>query len=66
MVNNAGIFVPKPFTEYTTEDFGRVVSTNLAGLSQEAARHMRQRGGGTFLRSQRRWRSSRWRESTLL
>ena len=52
LVNNAGIFVPKPLTEYTTEDFGRVVSTNLAGffcVSQEAARHMRQRGGGHIL-----------------
>jgi NAD(P)-dependent dehydrogenase (short-subunit alcohol dehydrogenase family) len=52
LVNNAGIFVPKPFTEYTAEDFGRVVSTNLAGffyVSQEAARHMRQNGGGHIL-----------------
>jgi NAD(P)-dependent dehydrogenase (short-subunit alcohol dehydrogenase family) len=52
LVNNAGIFVPKPFTEYTEEDFGRVVSTNLAGffyVSQEAARHMRQNGGGHIL-----------------
>jgi NAD(P)-dependent dehydrogenase (short-subunit alcohol dehydrogenase family) len=52
LVNNAGIFVPKRFTEYSTEDFGRVVSTNLAGffyVSQEAARHMRQNGGGHIL-----------------
>src|SRR5215468_7556368 len=52
LINNAGIFVPKPFTEYTAEDFGRVVSTNLAGffyVSQEAARHMRQSGGGHIL-----------------
>ena len=52
LINNAGIFVPKPFTDYTTEDFGRVVSTNLAGffyVSQQAARHMRQKGGGHIL-----------------
>ena len=52
LINNAGIFVPKPFVEYTAEDFNRVVSTNLAGffyLSQEAARHMRQRGGGQII-----------------
>jgi len=52
LVNNAGIFVPKPFTDYTMEDFGRVVSTNLAGffyVSQQAARHMRQKGGGHIL-----------------
>jgi NAD(P)-dependent dehydrogenase (short-subunit alcohol dehydrogenase family) len=52
VINNAGIFVPKPFTEYTPEDFMRVVSTNLAGffyLTQEAVRHMRQNGGGQIL-----------------
>jgi len=52
LINNAGIFVPKRFTDYTAEDFGRVVSTNLAGffyVSQEAARHMRQSGGGHIL-----------------
>ena len=52
LINNAGIFVPKPFTEYTTEDFGSVVSTNLAGffyISQAAVRHMRKNGGGQIL-----------------
>ena len=32
LVNNAGIFIPKPFTEYTTEDFNALVSTTLAGF----------------------------------
>jgi NAD(P)-dependent dehydrogenase (short-subunit alcohol dehydrogenase family) len=52
VINNAGIFVPKPFTDYTPEDFLRVVSTNLAGffyVTQECARHMRQHGGGQIL-----------------
>ena len=52
LINNAGIFVPKPFTEYTPEDFAQVVSTNLAGfffVSQEAARRMRQNGGGQII-----------------
>jgi NAD(P)-dependent dehydrogenase (short-subunit alcohol dehydrogenase family) len=52
LINNAGIFVPKPFTEYSAEDFQRVVSTNLAGffyVSQEAARHMQQNGGGQII-----------------
>ena len=52
LINNAGIFVPKPFTEYTPEDFLRVVSTNLAGffyVTQEAVRHMRRNGGGQIL-----------------
>jgi NAD(P)-dependent dehydrogenase (short-subunit alcohol dehydrogenase family) len=52
VINNAGIFVPKPFIEYTPEDFLRIVSTNLAGffyVTQEAIRHMRQNGGGQIL-----------------
>jgi NAD(P)-dependent dehydrogenase (short-subunit alcohol dehydrogenase family) len=52
LINNAGIFVPKPFVEYTPEDFNRVVSTNLAGffyLSQAAVRHMLGNGGGQII-----------------
>jgi NAD(P)-dependent dehydrogenase (short-subunit alcohol dehydrogenase family) len=44
LVNNAGVFVPKPFTEYTAEDFRRVTQTNLAGffyVSQLAVAQMR-------------------------
>src|SRR3954471_986403 len=29
LVNNAGIFVVKPFTDYTAEDFKSLVSTNV-------------------------------------
>ena len=32
LVNNAGIFVAKPFTQYTAEDYRAVLSTNLAGF----------------------------------
>ena len=32
VVANAGIFVVKPFTDYTAEDFRALVSTNLAGF----------------------------------
>ena len=52
LINNAGIFIPKPFTEYTAEDFQSVVSTNLAGffyVSQEVVRHMEQKGGGHII-----------------
>jgi NAD(P)-dependent dehydrogenase (short-subunit alcohol dehydrogenase family) len=49
LINNAGIFIPKPFTEYTTEDFATLVSTTLAGflyVSQLAVKQMlRQRSG---------------------
>src|SRR5215813_1198606 len=52
VINNAGIFVPKPFTEYTPQDFLQVVATNLGGffyVTQEGARHMRKNGGGQIL-----------------
>ena len=44
LVNDAGVFIPKPFTEYTAEDFRRATQTNLAGffyVSQLAVAQMR-------------------------
>jgi NAD(P)-dependent dehydrogenase (short-subunit alcohol dehydrogenase family) len=32
LVNNAGIYRTKPFTDFTTEDFNSLVSTNLLGF----------------------------------
>src|SRR5437773_1600 len=32
VVANAGIFIVKPFTDYTADDFRALVSTNLAGF----------------------------------
>jgi NAD(P)-dependent dehydrogenase (short-subunit alcohol dehydrogenase family) len=49
LVNNAGIFVGKPFTEYTTEDYQRMLSVNLGGffsVSQHAVRQMLKQNGG--------------------
>jgi NAD(P)-dependent dehydrogenase (short-subunit alcohol dehydrogenase family) len=43
LVNNAGIFISKPFIEYTAEDFANVMSVNVAGffhVSQHAAARM--------------------------
>jgi len=43
LINNAGIFIPKPFTEYTIEDLNALVSTTIAGflyLSQRAVKKM--------------------------
>jgi NAD(P)-dependent dehydrogenase (short-subunit alcohol dehydrogenase family) len=49
LVNNAGIFIPKPFTEYTAEDLRMATATNLSGffyVSQLAVSKMRlQRSG---------------------
>jgi NAD(P)-dependent dehydrogenase (short-subunit alcohol dehydrogenase family) len=43
LVNNAGIFIAKRFTDYTAEDYSRLLSTNLAGffhMTQHALRVM--------------------------
>ncbi|MFD7695258.1 SDR family NAD(P)-dependent oxidoreductase [Streptomyces sp. NPDC059805] len=49
VVNNAGIFVAKPFTDYTAEDYAAVSGINLDGvfhLTQRAVPHMLAQGGG--------------------
>jgi NAD(P)-dependent dehydrogenase (short-subunit alcohol dehydrogenase family) len=53
LVNNAGIFFTKPFTDYTAEDFKRLVSTNLDGFiytTQLAIKQMlAQKSGGSIV-----------------
>src|SRR6058998_1475069 len=53
LVNNAGIFFTKPFTDYTAEDFRSLVSTNLEGflyVTQLAIKHMlAQKTGGSIV-----------------
>lgn len=49
LVNNAGIFISKPFTEYSVDDFCSVTKTNLAGffhVSQLAVGQMRKQHAG--------------------
>jgi NAD(P)-dependent dehydrogenase (short-subunit alcohol dehydrogenase family) len=49
LVNNAGIFVAKPFTDYTAEDFAAVTGVNVTGffhITQLAVPHMLAQGGG--------------------
>jgi NAD(P)-dependent dehydrogenase (short-subunit alcohol dehydrogenase family) len=49
LINNAGIFIGKPFTDYTAEDFEAVTAVNLAGffhVTQRAIRQMVSQGGG--------------------
>src|SRR5579871_1863987 len=49
LVNNAGIFVPKPFVDYTAEEYNRVLTVNLAGffyVTQHALRQMLKQGSG--------------------
>ena len=49
LINNAGIFIPKPFIDYTEADFAVTTAVNLAGffyISQKAASRMLQAGSG--------------------
>jgi NAD(P)-dependent dehydrogenase (short-subunit alcohol dehydrogenase family) len=49
LVNNAGIFIPKPFIDYTEADFAMTTAVNLAGffyISQKVASRMLQAGSG--------------------
>jgi NAD(P)-dependent dehydrogenase (short-subunit alcohol dehydrogenase family) len=53
LVNNAGIFFTKPFTEYTAEDFKALSSVNLEGflyVTQGAVKQMlAQKSGGSVV-----------------
>src|SRR5262249_42095359 len=52
LINNAGVFISKPFTEYTAEDLNRLVSTTLAGflyVSQLAATQMLRQKSGSII-----------------
>jgi NAD(P)-dependent dehydrogenase (short-subunit alcohol dehydrogenase family) len=49
LVNNAGVFSAKPFTDYTADDFHRLISTNVSGfffITQLAVRQMLSQGTG--------------------
>jgi NAD(P)-dependent dehydrogenase (short-subunit alcohol dehydrogenase family) len=53
LVNNAGIFATKPFTEFTTEDWKAFSSTNIEGflyLTQDVVKQMlAQKSGGSVV-----------------
>ena len=49
LINNAGIFIPKQFIDYTEADFATMIAVNLGGffhLSQKAATWMLRAGSG--------------------
>lgn len=49
LVNNAGVYISKPFTDYTAADYALVVGVNLTGffrLTQRAIAEMAKRGSG--------------------
>jgi NAD(P)-dependent dehydrogenase (short-subunit alcohol dehydrogenase family) len=52
LVTNAGIFSTKPFTEFTTDDFNALVSTNLLGflyITQLAVAQMQKQKAGAVV-----------------
>ena len=49
LVNNAGIFLTKPFTDFTTEDFDALIATNLFGffyITQRTVKEMLKQKSG--------------------
>ena len=49
LVNNAGIFIAKPFTDYTAADYAAILGVNLAGffhMTQLAVGEIEKQGGG--------------------
>jgi NAD(P)-dependent dehydrogenase (short-subunit alcohol dehydrogenase family) len=49
LVNNAGIFIAKPFTRYTEADYAAILGVNLAGffhITQRAITEMEKQGRG--------------------
>jgi NAD(P)-dependent dehydrogenase (short-subunit alcohol dehydrogenase family) len=49
LVNNAGLFISKPFTDYTADDYAKITGVNLAGflwMTQAAINEMVRQGHG--------------------
>ena len=49
LVNNAGIYIAKPFLEYTAQDFDMMINTNIAGyffVTQQAVAQMHKQKSG--------------------
>jgi NAD(P)-dependent dehydrogenase (short-subunit alcohol dehydrogenase family) len=58
LINNAGILIARPFTEYTTEDFNALVSTTLAGflyVSQLSVKQMLRQKSGSIVNISTAW-----------
>jgi len=52
LVNNAGIFIPKAFTDYTEEDYNLVTNTNVASffyMSQQVIPQMKKQNSGNVV-----------------
>ena len=50
LINVAGMFISKPFTEYTADDYARITAVNLAGffhITQVAIQQMATQAAAT-------------------
>jgi NAD(P)-dependent dehydrogenase (short-subunit alcohol dehydrogenase family) len=58
LINNAGIFAPKPFLDHTEADYDRFIDIILKGkffMAQAAAKAMKVRGGGAIVQTGSMW-----------
>ena len=58
LINNAGIFAPKPFLEQTEEEYDAYAGTIMKGsffAAQAAVPAMKQRGGGSIVQTGSMW-----------
>jgi NAD(P)-dependent dehydrogenase (short-subunit alcohol dehydrogenase family) len=49
LINNAGIYIPKPFTEYTEDDYNLIMNTNVASffyMTQQVIPQMKKQKSG--------------------
>jgi NAD(P)-dependent dehydrogenase (short-subunit alcohol dehydrogenase family) len=49
LINNAGVYIGKPFTQYTAEDYAAIIAVNLTGffhITQMAIEQMVEQGSG--------------------
>jgi NAD(P)-dependent dehydrogenase (short-subunit alcohol dehydrogenase family) len=49
LINNAGIYIGKPFTDYTLQDFNALIAVNLTGffhMTKRTIKHMLEQGHG--------------------
>jgi NADP-dependent 3-hydroxy acid dehydrogenase YdfG len=63
LVNNAGIYITKPFTDYAPADFDLMIGTNVAGYfssRKEWSRKCANRSPAILWGSRRYWWISRW------
>ena len=62
LINNAGVFVAKPFTQYTEADYAAVLGVNLTGffhITQLAIAEMEKRRSGHVVQITIAWSNTR-------